>query len=303
MFKLFLSALLLQSLFCYSQINQKELDKLPPEIREKLLEAIKEAEGKIKDKAAFTEEDFEKFEQARIKEEAKKAEEAKKKKAIIGKLPNDVKLKPEDKEKVLLLVKRLGANYFKVRKEAKVELIKMNYTVIPILKEQLNSSEDPEVTESIKEIIATLSHRLHIGQLSDAQKKIAKLPFNQGAAVNPKVTAEFYNKNGHFIIDIGLTRLAFEGEVKQISSSYNRTVNISIEGRSSGGGSSSSNGFKIYDYSYEKEVGYWSICGHSFSVSNYELEIKKKKMKLKTEKPQILYFDKDNKAIGILDLK
>ncbi len=292
MLKLFISAFLLQSLFCYAQINQKELEKLPPEVREKLLEAIKLAEGKVQ---VVKEADF--------TEEAKKAEEAKKIKPVTAKLPKEEKLTPVDKAKVLKLVKQLGANHYKARKDAKVELTKMNYTVIPVLKEQLAATDDPEISESIKEIIAKLSHRLHIGQLSEAQKKIAKLQFKQGAVASPKVTGEFYNTNGHFIIDIGLTRIVFEGAVNEVSVSFRRTVNIALEGQSGGGGSSSSNGFKIYDYSYENGTGYWSICGHNFTVSNYELEIKKQKLNLKPDHPQILFFDKNHKAIGILDLK
>lgn len=301
MFKLFISAFFLQSLFCYSQIDQKELEKLPPEIREKVLQTLEQV--KEKDQSVFTEEDFIEFEKKRAQEEAAKKLESETKKAVTVKLPEAGKVKPVDKEKVLKLVKQLGANHYKARKDAKVELSKMNFTAVPLLKEQLSATSDPEISESLKEIILLLTHRLHIGQLSESQKKIVKLPFKEGAVLNPKVTAEFYNKNGHFIIDIGLTRLVFGAEVKEVSSTYSRTVNMQLEGNSGGGGSSSSNGFKIYDYSYESGTGYWNICGHSFTVSNYELEISKQKLKLKSEHPQILFFDKNNKVIGILDIK
>ena len=289
--KIFLGAFLVQSLFCYSQINQQELDKLPPEVREQILQALEKAQDQVK------------VEDIKISEEVKKAEKAKKPKAVKGKLPKETSLKPVDKEKVVKLVQQLGANHYKARKTAKLSLLKMDFSIVSVLKEQLSSTSDPEITESIKEIILKLTHRLHVNQLNDNQKAIAELSFKQGAVANPKVTGEFYNSNGHFIIDIGLTRLAFAGEVNEISNSYRRTVNISLEGRSGGGGSSSSNGFKIYDYTYEGGTGYWSICGKSFTVSNYELEIKKEKLNLKPSQPQILFFDKDQKAIGILDLK
>jgi len=298
MFKLFICAFFIQSLFCYSQIDQKELDKLPPEVREKVLQALEEAKKKAQDKGLReVEEDVKKLKKERLNEENQKEGEKS------PKLPLKDTLSAEDKASALKFIKELGANHYKVRKEAKLKLSKMGYKAIPLLKETLKSTEDPEVSENLKEIIAKLSHRLHIGQLTEQQRKIAKLSFKYGAVANPKVTGEFYNKHGHFIIDIGLTRMVFEGTIDQISNSYRRTVNITLDGRSGGGGSSSSNGFKIYKYSYNDGIGYWTICGHSFIVSNYELEVKKKKLKLKNQHPQIIFFDKETKPIGILDLK
>ena len=288
---------------CYSQeISKEELEKLPPEVRVKILEALEKAKEKVKKKVdaeEFTEEDLNNLNEA----QRKGGELLKKEKEIHPKLPEKTEVPPIDKAKALELINQLGANHFKIRKKAKIELTKLGYQVIPVLKETLSKSSDPEVTENIKEIIAKLSHRLHINQLSEQQKSIAKLPFNMGAIEGPKTKAEFYNSNEHFIIDVGLTRIVFPGEIKQVSSSSRRSVNMTVEGNSGGGGSSSSNNFKIYQYSHDKGVGYWTICGHSFTVSSYILEIKKSKLNLKPKQPQILYFDKESKAIGIFDLK
>lgn len=303
MFKYTLIIFIILTGFCYSQeISKEELDKLPPEVRVKVLEALEKVKEKVKKKVnvdEFTEEDLKNLNEKQLAEEKR----LKKEKEVHPKLPEKADALPIDKAKVLELINQLGANHFKIRKKAKIELTKLGYQVIPVLKETLIKSSDPEVTESIKEIIAKLSHRLHINQLSEQQKNIAKLPFKIGAIEGPKTKAEFYNSNEHFIIDIGLTRLVFPGVIKQVSSSSRRSVNMTVEGNSGGGGSSSSNNFKIYQYSHDKGVGYWTICGHSFTVSSYMLEIKKSKLNLKPERPQVLYFDKESKAIGIFDLK
>ena len=208
-----------------------------------------------------------------------------------------------DLNKAKELIVQLGANHFKVRKKAKIELSKMGYQVLPILKEHLAKSDDPEVSENIKEIIAKLSYRLHINQLSDVQRKIAKLEFKQGPIQTSSVECEYYKKFDHLIIDIGISRVVIPGDIKELNENYRKSINMIVDGNSSGGGSSSSNGFKIYQYSYENGVGYWTICGHSFTVSSFILEIKNKKLNLKPDQPQILFFDKDLKPVGILDVK
>lgn len=288
--------------FGYSQdIDQAELDKLPPEVRQKILDAlekVKQENEKKGIKVDFTAEDLEKFEKEK-QEQEKRAKE----KEVHPKVPEKIHSKPIDKEKALQLIKELGANHYKIRKKAKIGLIEMGYQVIPLLKNNLSKSDDPEITENIKEIIAKLSHRLHFNQLTDKQKAIAKLPFKMGAVEGNKIKAEFYNSNDHFIIDIGLTRIALPGEIKQVSGSFRRNVSIVLDGKSGGGGSSSSNNFKIYQYSYDGGVGYWALCGHSFTVSSYILEIRKTKLNLKPAQPQILFFGEENKKIGIYDLK
>lgn len=219
-------------------------------------------------------------------------------------LPAANSLNADDTKKAEQLIKDLGANHFKIRKKAKNELTEMGFPVVAKLKEHLGKTEDPEVSESIKEIIAKLTHRLHPSQLDENQKAIAKLQFNRGNVVDNNINCEYYNYKGHFIIDIGLTRMVFPNEVKEATSHTNpRDINMIVNGESGGGGSSSINNFKIYEFSYQSGVGYWMICGQSFQVSNFTLEIGKKKLDLKVKSPQILYFDKGNKPIGILDIK
>ena len=167
----------------------------------------------------------------------------------------------------------------------------------------LKENKDPEVTESLKEIIHALSRRLHVNQLTKEQKTVAILPFSSGFIEGSKVDAEFYNAEGHFIIDVGVTRLVFPGEVKQLMGTSRRNVSMIVDSSTGSSGSSTSNDFTIYRYSYEEGTGYWTICDHSFTVRSFILNISDKKLYLKPEVPQVLYFDKTGKPIGILDLK
>ncbi|MCM8540778.1 MAG: hypothetical protein NE328_10930 [Lentisphaeraceae bacterium] len=302
MFKLFISVFILFAGFSHSQeIPKEELDKLPPEIREKLLEALKDVKGKVKEvniDDEFTDEDLQKFE-----EKHKREKEEARKKIITVNLPSETKVEPIDKAKALEAIKQLGANHYKIRKNAKTELTTMGYQVIPLLEEALKSSHDPEVSENLKEIILKLSHRLHINQLNKEQKALASLPFSYGSIEGQKVKAEFYNTNGHFVIDIGQSRIAIPGEIKALSGSSRRNVNISLSPSGGGSGSSSSNDFTIYEYTNENGTGFWNICGHSFTVSSYTVNIRNKKLNLQPKVPQVLFFDKEGKSLGILDLK
>jgi len=56
------------------------------------------------------------------------------------------------KKKVLTLIAKLADSDFKVRKDAKAELIKMMDSAYPILEENLNH-KDPEIKMTIKEIL------------------------------------------------------------------------------------------------------------------------------------------------------
>ena len=204
-----------------------------------------------------------------------------------------------DKQKILKLIKQLGAKHFKARKAAKSELIKLDYRAVPMLKEKLQSSKDPEVSESLKEVILKLTFRLHIKELTPKEKILAQIKFTTAQANDHEAQAKVFTSNGCMVLDINSIRIVIDQKVEGLTRKHG--FNISTNGK--GGGSSSAGSLKIYIYTHRNGTGYWTICGEDLTISDNKISMFGKTLKLNETFKQILFIKKDRTVKGILDLK
>ena len=203
-----------------------------------------------------------------------------------------------NKEKTIQLIKELGAEHYKTRRNAKKALKEMGFRIVPILKEELSKAKDPEVSENLKEVIKILTHRLHMEQLSDKEQRLAKLPFKTMKS-EETAQARVYAKEKCMVLDINNVRIIIENEVAGLK--YEHTFEMDLNSNS-GGGSSTTGNLVIYKYSYKNGTGFWNVCGEDMIIENGNLKIFGKSFDLSTDKKQILFVDSKRKPKGILDL-
>jgi hypothetical protein len=218
-------------------------------------------------------------------------------------LPKEVKENKSskaDKSKVIQLIKLLGADHFKARKKAKKDLIEMGFRAVLLLRDELPKTKDPEISESLKEIIRKLTFRLHEEELSDKEKRLTKLKFTTMSSEN-EAQAKVYTSEKNMILDINKVRIVIDKNLKGLNSSHEFTIETGANG--SGGGNSTSNSLEIYKYSYRNGTGYWTICGESLTVNGGIIEIFGKKLNINADFKQILFINKDKSVKGILDIK
>lgn len=209
------------------------------------------------------------------------------------------KTTPIDKQKTLELIKQLGADHFKARKAAKNELIKLDYRAVPMLKENLQKSKDPEVSESLKEVILKLTFRLHIKELTPKERTLAQIKFTTTQVNDHQAQAKVFTSNDCMVLDINSIRIVIDQKVEDLTGKHG--FNINTNGK--GGGSSSAGSLKIYTYTHRNGTGYWTICGEDLTISDNKVVMFGKTLKLNETFRQILFIKKDRTVKGILDLK